>query len=252
MIIQMSGLIIGANRYRVRNMSGGSVYLLQKTDEDQTNMIGLEMKRLDMEYILLDTLVNFKLPSFFDLQVDASRGGQDEAKLHLESVTQVYTDRQKNIDEFVKYFEESISTQNPLNKFSKDKFIAPSLCLSATSYNMQDEGISGGRVYVCQMTKPDNKDQIGMEVMKLRITLQLYELLKVYGLPGYYDLKIIMERGSRDKARFRVQDVLSENNLTQELLLSTFGLKQLTTSQATSKTTVNTTGGLDLKETKKD
>jgi len=219
-----TGLVIGANRYKVRNASGASLYMLQVNSGFNEQLTGLEVKKIDMSYAMFDQLKDKPLPSVYELVVNHSRGGQDEDRLSVTSITRKSDDLL--ISEINKLF------PNLQAKYPKPVERGPmqsasvALLLSATCYHMEEEGAKGGRVYVAQQSDGKNPDQIGVEILKFRIPFELFAVAEQRGLPGEYVIGLHLERGGRDKGRYRVVSISEENTLDKERLYQIFGVKQ--------------------------
>lgn len=225
MQILETGLVIGANRYKIRNMSGAALYLLQENLGTNEQCIGLELKKIDMPYAMFDQLKAKPLPGEYEILVESERGGQDEAKLFAASMRHIEGD-QTSLARILQLF------GNPPAKAAKPpespvllQGSTVGLILSATCYVMEEEGLRGGRVYVGQMSSGRNPDQIGMEVLKFRMPYELFDVLAQKQLPGEYLINLHLERGARDKARYRAVGVQGENLLDRDRLLHLLGHK---------------------------
>ena len=206
------GFIIGANRYQVRNQRGGSLYMVQQNSGINDQLIGLEVKRIDMPFHMFNQLKPKNLPGEYEVIVDSTRGGADEAKLMASSIKCISENDLTFVDRF-----SSLFSMLPIDKALKDRTLKPSFCyafvLSASCYQMEEEGISGGRIYLAQMSTGINSNQVGMEIIKLRMPFELFDEFKAKGLPGEYLVALHLDRAARDKARYRVVSIESDNLL---------------------------------------
>jgi len=224
-----TGLVIGVNRYKVNSSTGGSLYLLQENHGGNDQLIGLEVKKIDMPYAMFEQFKSKKLPGEYEVLVDAERGGQDEAKISALSAKFLPPD-EKSIEALLNLFGSPIPQQAKQTDSTRPlSGSAVMLILSASCYVMEEENLKGGRIYVGQLSSGRNLDQIGMEVIKLRMPFELFSQLKDVQLPGEYMVKLLLERGARDKGRYRAVGVSGENQLTRERLMSIMGFKPIST-----------------------
>ncbi|WP_045223687.1 hypothetical protein [Methyloterricola oryzae] len=226
MQIVINGLLLGANRYSVDGAKGGSLYLLQQSQDRADNHIGLEVKKLKMPFELFDQLKEKQLPGDYEILIDIERGGQDSDN---ETAVSVRNTGPLQAERLYQLF--GVDPASPLKAPANSDPSALGqpitgsslgLVLSATRYDM--EGNKGGRLYVAQQTSGRNPNQIGFEVIKFRMNYEVFALLQDKPMPGEYLIDLDLRRGAQDKAQFRVTGIQGDNRLDKFRLHQLFQL----------------------------
>ncbi|MEW6038408.1 MAG: hypothetical protein AB1648_09190 [Pseudomonadota bacterium] len=225
MQIVISAPILGANRYSVDGVKGGSVYILQPAQEDADNHLGLQVQKFNAPYDLIEQLSQKPLPGEYDLLVDIERGSQDSDKETVLSIT-----GSGKLDLGALYGLFHLDPSAPVNKPNPDSQrplagVIRGLILSATRYDMTDNGGGkGGRLYVVQPTSGRNPNQFGLELIRLRMPYDIYTQLQSLQVPGEYLIDVQLARGAGDKAQLRVTGLSPDNLLDKARLHELFKL----------------------------
>ncbi|QXP85484.1 hypothetical protein [Methylococcus sp. Mc7] len=225
MQIVISAPILGANRFHVEGVKGGSVYILQPAQEDADNHLGLQVQKFNAPYDLIEQLSQKPLPGHYDLLIDIERGSQDSDK---ETVLSITGNGKLDLGALYELFH--LDPNAPVNKPNPESQrplagVIRGLILSATRYDMTDSGGGkGGRLYVVQPTSGRNPNQFGLELIRLRMPYDIYTQLQSLQVPGEYLIDVQLARGAGDKAQLRVTGLSPGNLLDKARLHELFKL----------------------------
>jgi hypothetical protein len=226
-------LVLGANRYSVEGTKGGILYLVEPNSGDNSNLIGLEVKKLKMPYELFEQLESKRLPGEYEILVDAERGGKDR---DTETVLSVKGQGRLEPEPLASLFGVTAATK-AAGKVPDQPLMGAvvALVLGATRYELEN-GANGGRLYAAQLTSGRNPNQIGFELVKFNMPYELFDELAAKPLPGEYEIAIKLGRMGGDKANIRAIGINSGNYLDRERLLTIFGLSSSASAPAPAKT----------------
>lgn len=213
------GLVIGVSRWKVNRQTGGRLNLLTPNSGFNDDLIGLEFISPAMPYQMFDQFVPKKVPAWFEILIDVTRGAGGRDTERLKSVR---GNGELQLDRLSELFAVKVNDRKPksLDYYHPQSGSLVGLAVSATRYDMEEEGIKGGSIFFIQPVQ--SSDVLGFECVQMRIPYELFDQFKEKGLPGEYRVSVQMVRRGQNRPGMMVHAIDGENTLTNDRLRELF------------------------------